>query len=99
MAYMNQETITIYEGTKREFTVKKDLETVCGNLVNEWLHNKHVKKILKKIAVIDSKNVVSTVNLKPTEENIESVKKAKWWESSFKILNTMDFNEAAKLIA
>ena len=30
---------------------------------------------------------------------IESVKKAKWWESSFKILNTMDFNEAAKLIA
>jgi len=95
---LNKETITVYEGTEREFTMKNDLEIVCGDLMNEWHQEKEVKKVIKKVAYVGKGGDVCTVNMKQTSENLDRVKKQKWWDDSYTLLNTMPIEQAKKNI-
>lgn len=80
------------------FEIENDIEIVIGDLVNEWLQEKEVKKVLKKIAYIKKGGDLYTVNLKPTAENINRVKQQKWWDKSNICLNHLPFEQAKTYI-
>lgn len=76
-------------------TLSENLEGIVCNLVNDWLLEKEVKKNLKKIVLFNG-DKISTVNLKPTNENIERVKAQKWYDGEI-IVNSLAFNEAVEI--
>lgn len=80
-------------------TIENDLEIVVGNLVNEALVLKDIKRQLKKISYIKGDNTaeVFEVKLAPTAENLAKVRNNQWWKSSFKVLNEMPIDEVLKL--
>jgi len=80
------------------FEVQNCIEIVIGNLVNNWLQEKEVKKILRKIAYVDKAGDLYTVNLKPTAENINIIKKQKWWVESNVCLNHLPLEQAKTFI-
>lgn len=81
-------------------TIANDLEIVVGDLVNRALLLKDVKRGLSsKIQYIKGDDTASVfeVKMKPTPENLETVKRCSWWKDSFKMLNLMDIDEVLKL--
>ena len=77
------------------FEIENSIEIVIGDLVNKWLEEKEMKKILKKVAYLGKGGDIYTVNMKPTPENLERVKKQKWWDEKYTFLNTMPIEQAA----
>jgi hypothetical protein len=71
------------------------LELVVGDLVNDWLIDREIKKILKKVAYVNDKGELFTLaaKYKPTAQNIEGVQKAAWWKPEYKILNGLPVDE------
>lgn len=73
-------------------TMDNCLEFVVADLVNTWLTDKEIKKVLRKIVYMDG-NQMRTVSKKPTEENFVRCKKQSWWNNTNVILNTMPIEE------
>lgn len=90
-AELNKEEIKTPHGT-----LKNDLELVVSDLVNKWLREREVMKIMKKVAYVGKDGAVYTLpaKVKPTPKNLELVKKAKWWKPEYKLLNTMPIEKA-----
>lgn len=71
-------------------TIENDLDIVTTDLVTEFLVRKDIKKSLRKICYLRDGDVWSCpAKLKPTPENIERVRNAKWWKPDYQILNNM----------
>ncbi len=68
------------------------LDFVVGDLMNDWLRDGEIKKSLRKITYMKGA-AMHEVKLSPTQENIERVKKQKWWEDTNVILNGMPIEE------
>lgn len=95
-AELRKEEIKFGDGLK----VNNCLEIVVGNLMNEWLSQREVKRILKRIAYVNGKGQIFQfpAKLKPTQENIEKVQKTKTWKADYILLNTLPFQKAAEYI-
>jgi len=74
------------------FTVNNSLEIVIGELVNQWLIDKHIKKTLKKLCYLKGDSVY-TVNHAPTAQNMAGIQKATWWKPEYKLLNGLPIEE------
>ena len=84
-------------GEDDKYEIENSLEIVIGNLMNEWLTEKEVKKTLKKITYFRDGNVYTLpAKYKPTPEALESVQKTKWWKKEYILLNLLDIKDAAK---
>jgi len=85
-------------GDNDQYSVVQNLECVVGDLVNDWLEMKDIKRVLKKISYIKNGGLyqVSQKGFKPTVENIAKVKKAPWWKSDNVCLNELSAEDALK---
>ncbi len=72
-----------------------DLEIVVGDLVNDYLTDKHILKMLKRICYLKDKIVYVSNNL-PTDLFIERLKTAHWWKPEYKVLNNLPIEDIRK---
>jgi len=77
-----------------DWEVANDLNIVVSDLVNQWLADKEIKKVLKKVAYIkDNELYVMKARFKPNAQTLELVKKASWWTPEHKLLNGLPIEE------
>ncbi len=83
------------ETIKTDFgDLTNDLELVIGELVNDWVVDRLIKKNLKKICYVKGGSVyLLPAKHKPTTDNIAAVQKAPWWKPENKILNGLPLAE------
>jgi len=81
---------------KSEFgDMNDDLDFHIGRLVGEDMRNKEIKKILRRVSYLkDGKIYQLPAKVKPTEGNLEQVKKAAWWKGEYLMLSGMTFDNA-----
>ena len=80
-----------------EYNMEQDLDTVIGDLVNEFLLKREFKKTLKKITFIENGQIFTLkAKHKPTIQNLEQVAKSSWGKK-VKILNCLPEDEAFEL--
>lgn len=74
-----------------DLTVPLDLEIVVGDLMNEWHRDNEVKRILKRVSYIkqDGNVYQLAAKYKPTPDVLAIIKKAKWWDESYILLNEL----------
>lgn len=91
-AILEKETI------KTDFgELQNDLELVVGELVNEWLIDREIKKTLKKLCYVKDGSIYTlAAKHKPTVDNIAAVQKAEWWKPEYKLLNGLPIEEIRK---
>lgn len=92
-----------YEGTSREFTMEGSIEGVCSNLLTEWLINRDIKKILKRVSVVrpDFKKgeyAQYPASVKPTPENIAKLRAQSNWKSDNIVLNELTTEQVREYI-
>ncbi len=77
------------------------LESIVFDLMADWLTEKDIRRILRKIAYIKDDGLVYTKppKFKPNEANLKACKLAPWWRPSFIMLNGMSMVEIKKLPA
>ena len=76
------------------------LETVCGELVNDWLVSKDLKAILRKkvLALKDDGKLYTYKVIEPDKERVtRSAERVAKFENTVKVLNLLPFDEALKL--
>lgn len=79
-------------------TIENSIDIVIGNLMNDWLRDKDIKKSLKKICYIKNDEIYSLASKhKPTEQNLKMVMKTDWWKPEYIMLNSLPYEEAKKL--
>ena len=70
------------------------LEIVIGDLVSQWLTDKDIKKMLRKIAYVKNGQIYTLpAKFKPVAEHLEGVQKASWWKEDYVLLNTLPIEE------
>ncbi len=74
------------------------LEIVIGELVNDFLVMKDLKKSLKKLCYLNEENKICELAAKhkPTEKNQTDIKNCSWWNDSNILLNELPIDEALK---
>ena len=98
----NEKTISYWEVWAATKEINKELDKIDTDLdievfklVTNYLIEKDLRRALKKICYInDGQLYTVAAKHKPTEKNIEAIKKAGWWKSSFVMLNSMPFYKA-----
>jgi len=78
--------------TGRYASLTNDLEIVVGDIMENWLVDKDIKKSLKKVCYLRDGSVWCS-KLAPTQDNIERIQAATFWKPEYKILNDMPIEE------
>ncbi len=74
------------------------LEIVINVLVNEWLSDKDLKRLLKKIVYVKNGGMYTLSGKhKPTPQILAELKRVNWWRPEYILLNELTFDEAKKL--
>lgn len=85
-------------GETREFhgtTLHEDLEMRCCDLVNQWLKDREIKKMLKRITYIKGDAVYQLpARLKPTPQNLANVMRTQWWNMKYIMVSGLSLDEA-----
>ena len=68
------------------------LEFEVCNIINQWLDDKEIKKVMRTVAYIVGDELF-TVKVKPTHENIGKVKQQSWWKDTGIVLNGMPMED------
>jgi len=65
------------------------LETVVSDLINDWLTEKEVKKLLRRVTYVTDAGELYQLNarFKPTPEVIEKFKASKHWQSHWTMVS------------
>ncbi|MGA0315611.1 MAG: hypothetical protein ACO3MJ_09525 [Alphaproteobacteria bacterium] len=93
---LNEKIAKTYPLTPK-YNMEQDLDTVIGDLVNEFLLKREFKKTLKKITFIENGQIFTLkAKHKPTIQNLEQVAKSSWGKK-VKILNCLPEDEAFEL--
>lgn len=82
-------------------TFDGSLEIIICGLINDQLADKEVKRVLRRVSYMDGNAIYQcAAKIKPTPENLAMVKRQKWWEPKFVMLNELPFEDAkAKILA
>ena len=99
---LSKETIKcswIDEVTKEPATMPNSLESVVSGLLNDWHHQKGIKKILKALVYVKpdcekGQYYIAKPTRAATTANIQLIKRAPWWDESNIILNELSISEA-----
>ncbi len=79
---------------KVKYNLDNCLEFVVSDLINEWLRDKEIKKILKKVAYVRGTDLYTLpAKYKPTTEMLKKMKQQDWWKPEYKLLNEMPIEE------
>ena len=76
------------------------LETVCGEILDDWLVSKDLKTLLRKkvMALKDDGKIYTYKVIKPNKERVtRSAERVAKFENTVKVLNLLPFDEALKL--
>ena len=77
-----------------------NLEIVVGNLVNKWLQDKEIKKILRRISYIKNGSLYQQpARVKPTAKNLELIQKAPWWLPDNILISGLSVEDARAQLA
>ena len=89
-----------HENPEKKFTYKQDVESICGNLVNEWLTTKDLKRALsKKVlfqkvgngAVFETKTARNKATLNHWIEQVAAR------DDTAEVLNTLPIDKALEI--
>lgn len=75
-----------------QYNLDNCLEFVVCDLINEYLTDKEIKRVLKKVCCVKNEQLY-ILNVKPTSDRIENLKQESWWKPEYKILNEMPIEE------
>lgn len=86
---------------KTEFgDLKNNLEIVVGNLMNDYLADKQLKTILRRISFINSGQLYQyPAKIKPIKHNLEAIKKRPDFKKDSILLNELPFDQALAHVA
>jgi len=75
---------------------ENEIEQDVFNMVNDYLTNKELKKLLKKVVYTKNDGHIYTLpnKFKPSIDLFKKLKNQSWWEKSFVILNDLSFDDA-----
>ena len=81
-----------------EYDISNDLDIVIGDLVNDKLVEKDVKRMLKRVTFFDGTHVRQlATKYKPTPDVMERFKNSERWKSSYILLNELSLKDATKI--
>jgi len=87
----------------KDITINNSLEIVVGDLMNDYLQEKEIKRLLKRICYVkpDCKKgeyYRAPASRKPTAKNIELIKQAPWWNPANVLLNELPLAEVKQYL-
>ena len=78
-----------------DMLIMEDLEMRCCTLVNEWLQDREIKKLMRRISYIKGDGIYQLpAKYKPTPANLASVMRSQWWDMKYVMLSGLSLGEA-----
>jgi len=87
----------------KDITINNSLEIVVGDLMNEWLQEKEIKRILKRVCYTKKgakKGEIYQLSakFKPTAQTFDQLKKVAWWTPDCVLLNELPLAEVKQYL-
>ena len=94
-AELGKELIPLYADQADNQTIENDLEIVIGELVNDALLDKRIKKDMARRVMfyVPSANGIWNCKIKPTEKHINAVQNQDWWKAENVMLSGKSLDE------